>query len=451
MQSCGGVRSAQLAMRLVARLPPSPTPPLGESRNDVPALFFTADRNRNPDPRSPRFRETRRPSGRECENRGVSRLPRPPVRTITLFCEFDDCTDPRLQRALDVLVRLRHRAQEAGYAVQTVRVVGRLIGDRLDRSLHDRIVDVDRRLHGAGVLWTPGPQLSRIETEHFPAWASELIADTAHAFLSMAIAGGGVRPGDVVRTAARTIRAVAEVDPAGEGNFRFAAAAACRPFTPFFPVAWHDGGMAVTAALESAGVVSQVAAAADVPFERAVADALSHAAEPVAGLIAGECAAAGVRFGGMDMSPAPGLAASIGAAIERRSGVPLGHAGTLAACADIAAGVRAARPDGCGYSGLMLPVLEDRVLAARTEEGRFSVRDILLWSSVCGTGLDMVPLAGTTSEDALTRLLHDVASLALRWDKPLSVRVLPVPGTAPGDVSRFTHPLLVNTRVFGID
>ena len=42
-------------------------------------------------------------------------------------------------------------------------------------------------------------------------------------------------------------------------------------------------------------------------------------------------------------------------------------------------------------AGLMLPVLEDPVLAKRAGEGRYGVQDLLLYSSVCGTGLDVVP------------------------------------------------------------
>src|SRR3989441_11886742 len=66
----------------------------------------------------------------------------------------------------------------------------------------------------------------------------------------------------------------------------------------------------------------------------------------------------------------------------------------------------------CGYSGLMLPVLEDPVLARRATEGRYSVRDLLLYSTVCGTGLDVVPLPGDTPADRLAALIADVAALS---------------------------------------
>src|SRR2546426_9258936 len=52
----------------------------------------------------------------------------------------------------------------------------------------------------------------------------------------------------------------------------------------------------------------------------------------------------------------------------------------------------------------MLPVLEDPVLARRASEGRYSVRDLLLYSTVCGTGLDVVPLPGDTAADRLAAL-----------------------------------------------
>ena len=49
-----------------------------------------------------------------------------------------------------------------------------------------------------------------------------------------------------------------------------------------------------------------------------------------------------------------------------------------------------------GYSGLMLPVMEDVILAERAAQQppSFSLRDLLTFSSVCGVGLDTVPVPG---------------------------------------------------------
>ena len=81
-----------------------------------------------------------------------------------------------------------------------------------------------------------------------------------------------------------------------------------------------------------------------------------------------------------------------------RLGVPrLGEHGSLAAAAILADTMDQADFLRAGFSGLMLPVLEDATLARRAAEGSLGVKDLLLYSCVCGTGLDSVPLPGDTS------------------------------------------------------
>ena len=98
----------------------------------------------------------------------------------------------------------------------------------------------------------------------------------------------------------------------------------------------------------------------------------------------------------------------------------------------------------------MLPVLEDAVLAQRSMEGMFTVNDLLLWSAVCGTGLDTVPLPGDVSEEELAAILLDVTALAVRLDKPLTARLMPVPGLSEGDITRFEFEYFANGRVLGV-
>jgi len=81
-----------------------------------------------------------------------------------------------------------------------------------------------------------------------------------------------------------------------------------------------------------------------------------------------------------------------------------------------------------GYSGLMLPVLEDPVLSERWSEGTFDLDSLLAYSAVCGTGLDAIPLPGDVSQEQLERIMGDMASLAFKWHKPLTARLIPAPG-----------------------
>ena len=87
------------------------------------------------------------------------------------------------------------------------------------------------------------------------------------------------------------------------------------------------------------------------------------------------------------------------------------------------------------FSGLMLPVLEDSVLAERAAEGTLTIKDLLLYSAVCGTGLDTVPLAGDINANQISSILMDLAALSLRLDKPLTARLMPIPGKKAGDLT----------------
>jgi len=154
---------------------------------------------------------------------------------------------------------------------------------------------------------------------------------------------------------------------------------------------------------------------------------------------------------GIDTSPAPAKDRSIAAAIEALTRAPFGSTGTLEACSSITAALKSVSVQTCGYSGLMLPVLEDPLLAQRAGESRYTVRDVLLYSSVCGTGLDLIPIPGDTSPAVITGLLRDVAALSARLRKPLSARLFLVPGKKTGELARFTDPLLTDSVVMKAD
>jgi len=96
-------------------------------------------------------------------------------------------------------------------------------------------------------------------------------------------------------------------------------------------------------------------------------------------------------------------------------------------------------------------VLEDATLALRASEGTLTVKDLLLYSAVCGTGLDTIPLPGDASAEQLASLLLDVAALALRLDKPLTARLMPIPNKKAGDPTGFDFAFFANSRVMALD
>jgi uncharacterized protein (UPF0210 family) len=239
-----------------------------------------------------------------------------------------------------------------------------------------------------------------------------------------------------------------------QGNFRFAAIAMVPPLTPFFPAAYHTGfGHQFAIALESANVVA--AAFKDAPdlatAKQRLTDSLVSSAfdiERHAGRIDMDT---GWTYMGIDLSPAPSGDVSIGAAIENLTTRPVGLSGTLTAAATITAAIQNVKVKQTGYTGLMLPILEDTRLAQRWSEGRISIDALLSYSAVCGTGLDTIPLPGDISAEQLSLIIGDMASLAVKWHKPLSARLLPVLGKGWGEMTEFDDPFLVNTKLQPLD
>jgi uncharacterized protein (UPF0210 family) len=129
----------------------------------------------------------------------------------------------------------------------------------------------------------------------------------------------------------------------------------------------------------------------------------------------------------------------------------VGLHGSLAAAAFMTDAIDQANFSRTGFSGLMLPVLEDATLAARASQDVLTIKDMLLYSAVCGTGLDTVPLPGNTTVEQLQAVLLDLAALALRLDKPLTARLMPIPGKAAGDPTDFNFDFFANSRVLGLD
>lgn len=378
------------------------------------------------------------------------------IRAITAGINLGHAGDlETLETACRFLVAARNRYRDAGFEVQTVRIatqpLAEYLGDWRSDAALDKLSALDAFAAEHRIAFSVGPVITGDEYAHdFPAWAAEAARRAPGTSFSVFIASEehGVHYKSVT-AAARAIQAIAGATDGGEGNFNFAATAFCPPGTPFFPAAWHHGDAAFAIGLESPNLLSRVFSSHVEPAAagEALGARLDGAMKPLQSVAEELSAAHGRRYLGIDSSPAPGLDASIGAAIEALSGVPFGEPPTLSACAVITGALRSLSVRTCGYSGLMLPVLEDVVLARRAAEGRYGVSDLLLYSSVCGTGLDVVPLPGDTDIDRLAALVGDVASLAARYRKPLSARLLPMPGRKAGDRVSFDNPHLTDCVV----
>jgi uncharacterized protein len=378
--------------------------------------------------------------------RGNSRYRKPRIRTITAFVRIEP---PQPRSQIEPAVSLLHQAKAAfekgGYEVQTIRITtqpfAQYVSDRSATEALELFKNLDELSKKDSFLLNIGPLTppdlrdgTRVEL-----LSQALAATKVNASLVVADESGV--HWSAVRAAAQVIKYLEDHSPNGANNFDFAAVAMMTPYTPFFPASNHDSaGHEFSVGWEGGAFVADVMAGADGNIE-AARDLLARkfeqearAVDAIARQVENDSA---WKYMGLDPTPAPLSDSSIGAAIETLIRGKVGSLGTLSAAAVITAAEHSISVKRIGFSGLMLPVLEDPVLAERWGEGTFDLDSLLAYSAVCGTGLDTVPLPGDVSQQQLERIIGDVASLAFKWHKPLTARLIPAPGKKPGERTDF--------------
>jgi len=294
------------------------------------------------------------------------------IRSLTYFLNHGwPLDEAALGRASEFAAAATRALVDAGYEVQTARLACPPFSHLLPGGSPADLARLAQALEAAAALAgfsyvSLGPALpERLETY---TWIPAALAATQNAFFSGALTGAdGAISLPAVRASAQVIQQAAGISPDGFANLRFAALANVPAGSPFFPAAYHTGGeerfaIATEAADLAVNAFSWAASLAEA--RRRLVEAMEQHAQVICGAVAG---LAGPRFGGIDYSlaPFPDEAVSLGTAMERLGVSALGLHGSLAAAAILAETMDRASFPRAGFSGLMLPVLEDATLARR--------------------------------------------------------------------------------------
>jgi len=379
------------------------------------------------------------------------------IRSITYFCNPKyPLNEKVIQAAGEFLAKAKSAYEAVGYEVQTVRLATipfpKLLGERQITELPKLVTQLEKLIQQIGIgYFSLGPALP--ESPRSYEVIPEAIAASQNIFFDGLMADKSIGISlAAIKACANVIGKCAPIDPNGFANLRFAALANVKAGSPFFPAAYHDNDKpAFAIATESADLAVDAFSQAktlEIGRQTLVAEIEKHGKQLSKVAQSLDC-----KFGGVDFSlgPFPAEAQSLGTAFERM-GVPrVGLHGSLAAAAILTEAIDRANFPRTGFSGLMMPVLEDATLARRSADGTLSVKDVLLYSAVCGTGLDTIPLPGDTTVDQIIPLLLDLSALALRLDKPLTARLMPVPGKKAGEPTNFDFGFFANSKVMALD
>jgi uncharacterized protein len=398
------------------------------------------------------------------------------IRSITYFCNPKYPLDEKvIQKAGTFLSEAKSVYETAGYEVQTTRLAtipfpNLLSSNDFSRSTATKVATTQKinnlpklaeklakAIQQAGIAYASlGPALPEIPRSY--EVIPEAIATAQNIFFGgvMADRTHGISL-SAIRACADVIVKCASIEPNGFANLQFAALANVRAGAPFFPAAYHDSDKPTFAiATEAADLAVQA-------FENVktledgrnalIAEVTKHgqAISRIAQSLITNYQS--LSFLGIDFSlaPFPDDAHSLGNAVEKMGISKIGLHGSLAAAAILTEAIDSADFPHTGFSGFMQPILEDSILAKRASEGMLTIKDVLLYSAVCGTGLDTVPLPGDTTSERLAPLLLDLCALALRLDKPLTARLMPIPNKKAGDETNFDFAFFAPSRVMALD
>ena len=383
------------------------------------------------------------------------------IRAITSFIDpLFNADDNSLENLSRCSAELTPSLTTMGYTVQSQRVATNPFPQWLHQvsrdEWQDRILALAQETTRLGWQYTSvGPALPPgiADYEMIPT----ILALHPALFAAGVVADRGILFPPAARAAAKVIVNSAILTPDGFANLRFAALCNVRPYAPFLPAAYAETGQppAIALAVECADEVVNAFEKAEIleSGRNEMLASLEYHASVMAEKCQAICDRYSVVFKGFDFSPAPYPEewCSLGKALELMGISKLGNFGSLAAAAFLASTLDMGRWQKTGFNGLMLAVLEDSTLAQRAAEGTLTIKDLLLYSAVCGTGLDTIPLPGDTSEEQLLPLLLDLGALSVRLNKPLTARLMPIPGKKAGDETDFDFEFFARSRVMTLD
>ncbi|WP_409500225.1 DUF711 family protein [Mannheimia glucosida] len=395
------------------------------------------------------------------------------VRTITLFLSLTK-DKSQWQQALnsakaefDLLVPA---IQQQGYTIQSIRIVTNSFGEYLDltdiqtakqdlaylKQLLTQLNDSGLRIRFA---------IGEAKTPRELALLPELIlnyGDLSNACVNIEPDEFGILDNETILQSAQIIKQIAEITPRGEGNFNFTVNFNCKPFIPYFPASYHSSKIpnSFVIGLETpdllVAVLKELKASPHNDFYRqcyeTMSQALQYHVDEVLEAVKSVQHKLQFAFAGIDSSAAPSKNCASMTEVYELMGVPFfGAAGTVEASSLLTKVFKSIKNVPLvGFSGLMLAVTEDLGLAAGTHKAQFDIRALLTYSAVCGIGLDTVPISNEATVEQIAALMRDTGTMAFRLNKPLTVRLFPIPNKSAGEVTEFESDDLCNCRILTV-
>lgn len=386
------------------------------------------------------------------------------IRTITLGINWQGDNSKSLEHEIKCFfTETNGLFAEQGFEPRTQRIALSplvITGSEDSQTARSSIEQMSVMCGDMGIRWFCVPfHTVKQDTTAINAIAVDIARQYKNAFINYIVTDNGRLDRKAVFGASVFVRAVSQLSDNGFDNFRCGVSFNCKPNGAFFPFTYHAGENGFSIALELVPLCVDVIRSnpgKDLEENRIpIMDKLLAVLKEVDEISLKIEKATGMMYYGIDASLAPhpeDSNNSVAYLVELLGAERFGSNGTAFVTSFltniIKSLIKHSSVRATGFNGVMYSLLEDQRLGAIScEPGGVSLDLLLALAAMCGCGIDMVPVPGDVSEEEVASVMLDVAAVAIRLNKPLGVRLLPIPNKAAGELTDFDHDFLHNTRI----
>lgn len=241
----------------------------------------------------------------------------------------------------------------------------------------------------------------------------------------------------------KLLRRVSSLSRDGKDNFRLGLSVNIKPDCPFFPFTFSSGDYGFSVALELTQDFNKICISKQDLNLQELQLAIIREIEPqidnIANISKRIAKESGMSFNGFDFSLAPIIDpnGSVITILNSLGVYDFGNTGSLFATSFLTNILKhwAFKYKSVGFSGVMYSLLEDLELCSINNQRGVSMYQMISLSTMCGCGLDMVPVYGQIKNEELMSIYLEVAAISCRLNKPLGIRILPIQSCKRGSTT----------------
>jgi len=288
--------------------------------------------------------------------------------------------------------------------------------------------------------------------------ALEVIKRSENVFVNYILAKENKINKSGIYFASKLVKSLSKLSNNGFENFKFGTLFNCPPNAPYFPFTYNSGQDGFSIALELIPVwikiINQNRNKNLEYYRHCITQELIPKLKEIDDLCVHIAKITDTKYYGIDCSLAPFPDNENGSVVglyEKLGSDGFGSPGTVFLTSYLTNVIKniinESKIKSIGFNGVMFSLLEDYLLSKNNNKREFSIDSLISYSTVCGCGLDMVPLPGDIFEEEIASIMLDVAGISSVLGKPLGVRLLPILTKNEGEFTDFNHDFVYNTRI----